>query len=99
MRGEQGEARSQKRCDFGGTKAMKYPTSPEQLAIELGHGAGTRAGSRVRKFLRLRYPEHVKYEPWQIDEAMADAVRAHFEIRAHYDRRAGRRPRILDRDR
>ncbi|WP_153002164.1 hypothetical protein [Leucobacter chromiiresistens] len=76
---------------------MQYPMSPSELAEELGHNPGVHPGHRVRKFLRLRYPDHPRHQPWLLDEEMADAVRAHFEVRNHFDRRAGRRPRLLDR--
>ncbi|MEV8337559.1 hypothetical protein [Leucobacter sp. NPDC077196] len=71
--------------------------SPSELAEELGHTPGVHPGHRVRKFLRLRYPDHPSHQPWVLDEDMANAVRAHFEVRNHFDRRAGRRPRLLDR--
>ncbi|MFD5601216.1 hypothetical protein ACFWHR_14300 [Leucobacter sp. NPDC058333] len=76
---------------------MQYPISPSELAEELGHTPGVHPGHRVRKFLRNRYPDHPNNQPWKLDKTMADAVRAHFEVRNHFDRRAGRRPRLLDR--
>lgn len=76
---------------------MQYPMTPSDLANELGHDPGQHPGNRVRKFLRLRYPDHPRHQPWELDEEMANAVRAHFKVREHFNRRPGRRPRLLDR--
>lgn len=73
----------------------RYPMSPAELAAELGHRPGIHPGARVRKFLRTRFTDHPRHVPWLLDKEMADAVRAHFKVRDHFDRRPGRRPRIL----
>ena len=76
---------------------MHYPMTPSELATELGHEPGRHPGNRVRAFLRVRFPDHPPHRPWELDRDMADAVRAHFKVRSHFDRRAGRRPKLLDR--
>ncbi len=50
--------------------------TPRELAIELGYTNESRPGKVVREYLREKYPEHTKYERWELDETQADDVRA-----------------------
>ncbi|WP_416393559.1 MULTISPECIES: hypothetical protein [unclassified Curtobacterium] len=49
---------------------------PRELAAELGYTNESRPGQVVRVYLRAKYPEHLKHERWELDEAQADDVRA-----------------------
>lgn len=57
---------------------MTYPITPVELARELGHEHESRPGSRVRAFLRARYPDHASNERWLLNEDQADEARAFF---------------------
>lgn len=50
--------------------------TPRELAVELGYTNESRPGQVVRRYLRLKYPQHPKHERWELDEALADDVRA-----------------------
>lgn len=51
--------------------------TPAELARELGYLDEQRPGLVVRNYLRTKYPHHPKYQPWVLDEAHANDVRAH----------------------
>lgn len=50
--------------------------TPRELATELGYTNESRPGQVVRAYLRAKYPEHPQHERWELDEALADYVRA-----------------------
>ncbi|CNL03714.1 Uncharacterised protein [Mycobacterium tuberculosis] len=52
--------------------------TPAELGRELGHNDGDRPGITVRRYLRERYPDHLKNQRWELTPEQADEVRAHF---------------------
>jgi len=56
--------------------------TPADLGRELGHNDGNRPGITVRRYLRQRYPDHLKSQRWELTREQADDVRAHFGGRA-----------------
>lgn len=48
---------------------------PAELARELGYTNEQRPGKVVRDYLRWKYPDHPKYQRWELDEVQADDVR------------------------
>ncbi|WP_203135348.1 hypothetical protein [Microbacterium sp. JZ31] len=51
--------------------------TPRDLARELGH-VEQRRGAKIRKYLRAKYPDHVKNQLWELTPEQADDVRRHF---------------------
>ncbi len=55
-----------------------HTITPADLGRELGHNDGDRPGLTVRKYLRQKYPAHLKNQRWELTAAEADDVREHF---------------------
>lgn len=56
--------------------------TPEQLARLLGYSDEERPGKVVRDYLRSHFPNHVKYDRWELNEAQASAVLANVPRKA-----------------